>query len=60
EAGPQRELEDLLNPLPKFTDPEDDHDEATKARVIDTFHQFEKGSNWRHFFFFIPLNLHLI
>ncbi|XP_019727352.1 protein AATF [Hippocampus comes] len=32
-----QELEDLLNPLPKFTDPEDDHDEATKARVIDTF-----------------------
>ncbi|XP_051930295.1 protein AATF [Hippocampus zosterae] len=32
-----QELEDLLNPLPKFTDPEDDHDEATKARVVDTF-----------------------
>ncbi|XP_061154169.1 calcium load-activated calcium channel isoform X1 [Syngnathus typhle] len=32
-----QELEDLLNPLPKFADPEDDHDEATKARVSDTF-----------------------
>ncbi|XP_068175764.1 protein AATF [Antennarius striatus] len=33
-----RELEDLLNPLPKFEDPEDgDEDEATKARVIDEF-----------------------
>ncbi|XP_040895484.1 protein AATF [Toxotes jaculatrix] len=32
-----QQLEDLLNPLPKFADPEDDGDEATKARVIDTF-----------------------
>ncbi|XP_049586603.1 protein AATF isoform X2 [Syngnathus scovelli] len=32
-----QQLEDLLNPLPKFADPEDDHDEATKARVSDTF-----------------------
>ncbi|XP_068599749.1 protein AATF [Brachionichthys hirsutus] len=33
-----RELEELLNPLPKFADPEDeDDDEATKARVIDEF-----------------------
>ncbi|XP_056234138.1 protein AATF [Seriola aureovittata] len=30
-----QELEDLLNPLPKFADPEDDSDEATKARVIE-------------------------
>ncbi|XP_069575820.1 protein AATF [Brachyistius frenatus] len=31
-----QQLEDLLNPLPKFADPEDeDDDEATKARVID-------------------------
>ncbi|XP_023284994.1 protein AATF [Seriola lalandi dorsalis] len=30
-----QELEDLLNPLPKFADPEDDADEATKARVIE-------------------------
>ncbi|XP_077391483.1 protein AATF [Festucalex cinctus] len=32
-----QELEELLNPLPKFADPEDDHDEATKARVSDAF-----------------------
>ncbi|XP_071760288.2 protein AATF [Centroberyx gerrardi] len=32
-----QELEDLLNPLPKFTDPEDDQDEATKAKVIEKF-----------------------
>ncbi|XP_041861555.1 protein AATF [Melanotaenia boesemani] len=32
-----QELEDLLNPLPKFADPEDDADEATKARVIESF-----------------------
>ncbi|XP_061592941.1 protein AATF [Cololabis saira] len=32
-----QELEDLLNPLPKFADPEDDGDEATKARVIERF-----------------------
>ncbi|XP_062341831.1 protein AATF isoform X2 [Osmerus eperlanus] len=32
-----QQLEDLLNPLPKFVDPEDDHDEETKAKVIDTF-----------------------
>ncbi|XP_029904808.1 protein AATF [Myripristis murdjan] len=32
-----KELEDLLNPLPKFADPEDDHDEATKAKVIEKF-----------------------
>uniref|UniRef100_A0A3Q0S8V9 Apoptosis antagonizing transcription factor n=1 Tax=Amphilophus citrinellus TaxID=61819 RepID=A0A3Q0S8V9_AMPCI len=33
-----QELEDLLNPLPKFADPEDDDDdEATKARVVDRF-----------------------
>ncbi|KAM4574288.1 protein AATF [Fundulus diaphanus] len=30
-----QELEELLNPLPKFADPEDDADEATKARVIE-------------------------
>lgn len=27
----------MLNPLPKFADPEDDYDEATKARVIEQF-----------------------
>ncbi|XP_012690326.2 protein AATF [Clupea harengus] len=32
-----QQLEDLLNPLPKFTDPEDDEDEATKAKVIEKF-----------------------
>ncbi|XP_063059444.1 protein AATF isoform X2 [Engraulis encrasicolus] len=32
-----KQLEDLLNPLPKFTDPEDDQDEATKARVVEKF-----------------------
>ncbi|PWA14432.1 hypothetical protein CCH79_00011035 [Gambusia affinis] len=32
-----QELEDLLNPLPKFADPEDDADEATKARVVERF-----------------------
>ncbi|KAM6921206.1 protein AATF [Xenentodon cancila] len=32
-----QELEDLLNPLPKFADPEDDGDEATRARVIEGF-----------------------
>lgn len=31
------ELEDLLNPLPKFADPEDDDDEATKAKVVEKF-----------------------
>ncbi|XP_012705690.2 LOW QUALITY PROTEIN: protein AATF [Fundulus heteroclitus] len=30
-----QELEELLNPQPKFADPEDDADEATKARVIE-------------------------
>lgn len=28
-----------MNPLPKFADPEDDDDEATKARVIETFNE---------------------
>uniref|UniRef100_A0A8C4E712 Protein AATF n=1 Tax=Dicentrarchus labrax TaxID=13489 RepID=A0A8C4E712_DICLA len=34
-----QELEDLLNPLPKFADPEDDEDEATKAKVIEGFNE---------------------
>ncbi|XP_078115580.1 protein AATF [Sander vitreus] len=34
-----QELEDLLNPLPKFADPEDDDDEATKAKVIERFNE---------------------
>lgn len=29
----------MLNPLPKFADPEDDGDEATKARVIEGFNE---------------------
>nr|XP_020465580.1 protein AATF [Monopterus albus] len=33
-----QELEELLNPLPKFADPEDYDDDATKARVIERFH----------------------
>ncbi|XP_043910508.1 protein AATF [Protopterus annectens] len=36
-ASLSQQLEDLLNPLPKFTDPEDDPDEVTAARVIDRF-----------------------
>lgn len=36
-----QQLEDLLNPQPKFLDPEDDGDEETKARVIDTFYEEE-------------------
>ncbi|XP_042272757.1 protein AATF [Thunnus maccoyii] len=34
-----QELEELLNPLPKFADPEDDGDEATKARVTERSHE---------------------
>ncbi|XP_042371205.1 protein AATF [Plectropomus leopardus] len=37
-----QQLEDLLNPLPKFADPEDDDDEATKARVIERFTEEEE------------------
>ncbi|XP_068445737.1 protein AATF [Clinocottus analis] len=35
------ELEDLLNPLPKFADPEDDQDETTKAKVVERFDEDE-------------------
>lgn len=28
-----------MNPLPKFQDPEDEEDEATKAKVIERFHE---------------------
>ncbi|KAL6108501.1 aatf [Pungitius sinensis] len=35
------ELEDLLNPLPKFADPEDDDDELTKAKVVEGFNEDE-------------------
>ncbi|XP_056882600.1 protein AATF [Takifugu flavidus] len=34
-----QQLEELLNPLPKFHDPEDEDDEATKAKVIESFHE---------------------
>ncbi|XP_030648594.1 protein AATF [Chanos chanos] len=36
-ASISKQLEDLLNPLPNFVDPEDDQDEETKARVIEKF-----------------------
>lgn len=31
-----QQLEDLLNPLPKFTDPEDDEDEGKILYTIET------------------------
>lgn len=34
-----QQLEELLNPLPKFHDPEDEDDEATKAKVIERFQE---------------------
>ncbi|XP_015241256.1 PREDICTED: protein AATF [Cyprinodon variegatus] len=37
-----QQLEELLNPLPKFADPEDDAEEATKARVVDRFSEEEE------------------
>ncbi|TKS74142.1 Protein AATF [Collichthys lucidus] len=40
-----KQLEDLLNPLPKFADPEDDEDEATKAKVIDGFNEDEDSED---------------
>uniref|UniRef100_A0A3Q2CFV7 Uncharacterized protein n=1 Tax=Cyprinodon variegatus TaxID=28743 RepID=A0A3Q2CFV7_CYPVA len=45
-----QQLEELLNPLPKFADPEDDAEEATKARVVDRFSEEEEddlGSTWK-------------
>ncbi|XP_064206136.1 protein AATF isoform X2 [Anguilla rostrata] len=36
-----QELEDLLNPLPKFADPEDDQDEETNAKLIEKFDEGE-------------------
>ncbi|XP_023678690.1 protein AATF [Paramormyrops kingsleyae] len=36
-----QQLEDLLNPLPKFADPEDDQDEETRAKVIEAFDEGE-------------------
>ncbi|CAG10268.1 unnamed protein product, partial [Tetraodon nigroviridis] len=33
------QLEELLNPLPKFEDPEDEDDEATKAKVTERLHE---------------------
>ncbi|XP_005986893.1 protein AATF [Latimeria chalumnae] len=41
-ASISQQLEELLNPLPKFVDPEDDQEEATIARVID---RFDEGGN---------------
>ncbi|XP_015222870.2 protein AATF isoform X1 [Lepisosteus oculatus] len=41
-ASISQQLEDLLNPLPKFLDPEDDQDEETKAKVIE---KFDEGEN---------------
>ncbi|XP_041947121.1 protein AATF [Alosa sapidissima] len=41
-----QQLEDLLNPLPKFTDPEDDQDEATKARVIEKFDEGDEVDDY--------------
>uniref|UniRef100_A0A8B9L6B5 Apoptosis antagonizing transcription factor n=1 Tax=Astyanax mexicanus TaxID=7994 RepID=A0A8B9L6B5_ASTMX len=41
-ASISQQLEELLNPLPTFADPEDDPDEETKARVID---KFDEGGN---------------
>eukprot|EP00079_Xenopus_tropicalis_P021144 XP_012812399.1 PREDICTED: protein AATF isoform X2 [Xenopus tropicalis] len=38
-ASLSQELANLLNPQPKFRDPEDDQDEATVARVIDRFEE---------------------
>ncbi|XP_053286042.1 protein AATF [Pleuronectes platessa] len=40
-ASFSQELEELLNPLPKFVDPEDDGDEATKAKVVEKFNDDE-------------------
>ncbi|TRY59337.1 hypothetical protein DNTS_026117, partial [Danionella cerebrum] len=42
-ASISQQLEDLLNPLPTFVDPEDDQDEDTKAKVIEKFD--EAGDN---------------
>ncbi|KAA0716494.1 Protein AATF [Triplophysa tibetana] len=41
-ASISQQLEDLLNPLPKFVDPEDDEDEETKAKVVE---RFDEGHN---------------
>ncbi|XP_048861429.1 protein AATF [Brienomyrus brachyistius] len=40
-ASIAQQLEDLLNPLPKFADPEDDQDEETRAKVIEAFDEGE-------------------
>ncbi|XP_016151389.1 protein AATF-like isoform X2 [Sinocyclocheilus grahami] len=36
-ASISQQLEDSLNPLPSFVDPEDDQNEETKAKVIEKF-----------------------
>ncbi|XP_051891375.1 protein AATF isoform X2 [Pristis pectinata] len=38
-ASIAQQLEELLNPLPTFKDPEDEEDEATIAKVIDRFNE---------------------
>ncbi|XP_055056894.2 protein AATF [Misgurnus anguillicaudatus] len=40
-ASISQQLEDLLNPLPNFVDPEDDEDEETKAKVVEKFDEGE-------------------
>ncbi|KAL4647192.1 protein AATF [Arapaima gigas] len=41
-ASISQQLEELLNPLPSFLDPEDDQDEDTKAKVVE---KFDEGEN---------------
>lgn len=43
-----QELEELLNPLPKFPDPEDDEDETTKAKVIEEFNEDDDEEEFGH------------
>ncbi|KPP59440.1 protein AATF-like [Scleropages formosus] len=40
-ASISQQLEELLNPLPTFLDPEDDQDEETKAKVVEKFNEGE-------------------
>ncbi|KAG7514367.1 hypothetical protein JOB18_031634 [Solea senegalensis] len=45
-ASFSQQLEDLLNPLPKFVDPEDgDEDETTKARVVEKFNDEDEDDD---------------
>lgn len=43
-----QELEELLNPLPKFPDPEDGDDETTKAKVIEEFNEDDDEDEFGH------------